>query len=399
MKLISIALIQLELKNRIMKLLRLILILLIFGICSCQNKTEKNKTDKMENGELKILLEKQIKAGYAAEKSETDYPNYDFTELDLNISCQILSEYLIKNGYKVPTNEKFNEVLSVIFHRNLDYNSAKKNVYLNFTHPCYREIKFLKNNSEELQDYSFYINKEGNFITELFSIPEILDYEKVFPDIVKFENSLPSVTNDIKIYKWNSFENLSKVRQQNLNAFIYRNKFLFNKDKASLVWLKFNDKNFLESLVKTFGYVQDKDLLKWVIEKNILKTSQDNVDEFAKILWTRNCDNKIEVHKEVFDFMLTQDEREREKYLTSFLIFMDDYKNKETDLNFSEVAKIKAFVSYYGTKITDSNFYSFFPQLNDQKYEEEFKKNNYYNISDFKQLYDDAKSGGTGLPE
>lgn len=132
--------------------------------------------------------------------------------------------------------------------------------------------------------------------------------------------------------------------------------------------------------------------------KNLLKNSQDDVEEFAKILATRNCDGKIEVHKEVFDFMLTQNEIEREKYATSLLLFRDSYKNTGNDLSFSELTKIRALVCYYGTKMNDNYFYSFFSYLHSEKYAEEFKKNNYYNISDFKELYEDAKYGGINEP-
>ena len=122
-------------------------VLLIFSVfvffLGCKEK-EKHKPERMENSNLKVFLEKQIKAGYAAEKSETDYPNYNFTETDLNLSSQILKEYLVKNGYKIPDNATFNEMVNKIFQRSLDYNSEKNNIYINFANPCDREIIFFK---------------------------------------------------------------------------------------------------------------------------------------------------------------------------------------------------------------------------------------------------------------
>lgn len=143
-------------------------------------------------------MKKQLEAGYAAEKDETDYPNYDLTEEDLNASNAILKEYLTSNGYKSPANEEFGKRIESIFNRKLDFSSDKKTVIVSFTSPCEKEMKFLKNKD---LDYVNYISKDGNFLSELFFIPEILEYQKMFPEIVTFENDLPEETNEIKIYK------------------------------------------------------------------------------------------------------------------------------------------------------------------------------------------------------
>jgi hypothetical protein len=294
-----------ELKSEKMNLLKIAPILLLFSICSCQNK-EKDKTERMENNDLKSLLEKQIKAGYAAEKNETDYPNYNFSETDLNSSNQILKDYLIKNGYKIPDNKTFNDLVNKTFQRSLDYNSAKKNVYLDFTNPCDREIKFLKNSSEEQQDLSFYISKEGNFITELFSIPEILDYEKVFPEIKLLEEKLPLITNDIKIYKWNSLENLSRIREQNLKTLLSRNKFLFNGSKVDLVWLLANDKKFLIDLVIKFGFDKEKQINQVALEELYKKYKNENpiqVEKMGDLFFSKNCDNSLSIRYGLLEYV------------------------------------------------------------------------------------------------
>jgi hypothetical protein len=162
-----------------------------------------------------------------------------------------------------------------------------------------------------------------------------------------------------------------------------------------LVWLKFNDQEFLESLVKTFGYVQDKDLLKWVLDRNL------NDDEFDKILFTGTCDNKFVFHKEIFEVMAQADAKSKENYVQYLLARID--LPKVDDLSFSDATKIKALYCYYATKfigsIESSSIYSFFPKLQEEKYEDEFRKNNYYNLPDFKELYNDTKYGGIGLPE
>lgn len=297
-----------------MKLLIFVPIVLLC-IYSCQNKAETakvvktgeiKKMEKMENRDLKTLLEKQIKAGYGAEKNETDYPNYNLTEIDLDVSSQILKEYLLKSGYEAPNNSEFNEKVKKIFQRTLDYNSEKKNIYINFTHPCNKDIKFLKNNSEEVQDYSFYINKEGNFIAELFSIPEIFDYEKMFPEIAALEKNMPISKDDIKIYKWNSLESLSNIRKQNLKTILSRNNFLFNGSKADLLWLLFNDKKFLIELVIKFGFDKEKQINKMVLEElyeNYEKQSPIQVERIGDLFFHKNCDNTFSIRHGLLEYV------------------------------------------------------------------------------------------------
>lgn len=328
-----IQLAQQELKSKKMNLLKIAPILLLFSICSCQNK-EKNKTEKMKNNDLKSLLEKQIRAGYAAEKNETDYPNYSFSENDLNSSNQILKEYLIENGYKIPDNKSFNQLVNKTFQRTLDYSSAKKNVYLDFTNPCDREIKFFKNNSEEQQDVSFYISKEDNFITELFSIPEIVDYEKVYPEMKILEEKLPLITNDIKIYKWSSLKNLSRIREQNLKNFLSRNKFLFNNSKADLVWLLSNDNFFLIDLVVKFGFDKEKQINQIVLEELYKKYKNENpiqAEKIGDLFFAKACDNSLSIRYGLLEYVkeITNEKDNR------FIYALSDYASilYDGDLN------------------------------------------------------------------
>jgi hypothetical protein len=277
----------------------------IFFLASCKNNEVSNKTISYEDN-VKSVLIKQIKAGYGAEKNETDYPNYNFTETDLDGANQILKEYLIKNVYKVPNNIQFNEIVNKLFQRTLDYNSEKKNIYINFTNPCDRDIKFLKNNSEEMQDYSFYINKEGNFITELFSIPEIFDYEKVFSEIATLERNMPISTDNIKIYKWNSLESLSKIREQNLRTILSRNKFLFNDSRVDLLWLLSNDKKFLVELVVKFGFDKEKQINKMALEelyKNYEKQTPIQVERIGELIFHKNCDNTFSIRHGLLEYV------------------------------------------------------------------------------------------------
>lgn len=300
------------------------------------------------------------------------------------------------------SNEKFNSKCKLIFNRVIDPNSDKNFLYINYFDKCDKKINFNPNNGIDYQ--GTYIIKNENFITEFFYIPELIDYKNEFPKASENENNiLKSYKNkdgeEITVELWKDVENnkdlafsIKDQRKKNTETLINRNKYLFNESKASLVWLKFNDEEFLERLVKTFGYVKDQDLLKWVLDRNL------NDEEFDKILFTKTCDNKYVFHKEIFEIMNQADKSNKEKYIA----FLKEHFPKVDKNNFSDETKIQGLYCYYSTKLSGSidilDVYSFFPRLNDEESEEEFKKNNYYNLSDFKELYKKTRYGAGWQP-
>ena len=114
-----------------MKTIKTIFILLSFFSCKDIKKTENNKTfeENIKTSlEMEKILKEQIKSGYAAEKYETDYPNYVFKEQDLNTSNDILNEYLKMNDFKQVSNETFALKIKNIFNRILNDSSVKENI-------------------------------------------------------------------------------------------------------------------------------------------------------------------------------------------------------------------------------------------------------------------------------
>ncbi|WDF61336.1 hypothetical protein PQ462_08155 [Flavobacterium sp. KACC 22758] len=345
-----------------------IILVVVFMIVSCNNKENKKersdnniKKENNQNMELNITeIEKHIELQKRIESDEIEYEHpYSFAEKDLKLAFQLIEEGLKKQNYKIPTLEKFNQVINIKSNYEWYYS-------VHFNGDClewkYDNLLF---SHFDLIDRGHYVFTNKRFITDLFLLEEIVKINKDH-----------SYTLQIPEY------------------IVARNKYLFNDNKASLVWLKFNDEYFLESLVKVFGYVQDEDLLKWVLDRNL------NDDEFDKLLLTKTCDNKYIFHKEVFEVMTKADKKSKESYLL-YLRGKTELP-KVDDTNFSDTAKIYALYCYYATKFTQSidqgDVYTFFPKLNEKKYEEEFRKNNYYNIPDFKELFEDTKNGGIGLP-
>lgn len=377
-------------------------ILLCMLSCGKQNKSENNQT-KLSNTstmqkdkEIEKILEKQLKAGGYANFYDTDYAYYKYDKSDLEITFKPITRILIKHGFKVIPKDVFISKVKTIFGNISRYDNI---FYINYSDKCFKPISVDYYDPDGFRN-DLYFSIEDGIILNLFLLPEIIDYQNDYKEIASEEDKFPTEiiltgeTEKVYITKWKDIKDLAQQRAKNIQVLINRNKYLFNDNKACLVWLKFNDEYFLESLVKIFGYVQDKDLLKWVLDRNL------NDVEFEKILYTQTCDNKYIFHKEVFEVMTQADAKSQENYLL-FLKSRIDFPKLE-GLTFSDATKIKALYCYYATKFTSSiergDVYTFFPSLNDPKFEEEIKKNNYYNLPDFKQLYEDTRYGGIGLP-
>lgn len=403
-----------------MKLKMLIFSLFLIGFSSCQKKdseqTEQSNNEIiMKNNEIEPLLKKQIEAGYAAEKYETDYPNYDLTEEDLNASNTILKEYLTSSGYKSPANEEFGKRIERIFNRKLDFSSDKKTVIVSFTSPCNKELKFLKNTD---LDYVNYISKDGNFLSELFFIPEILDYQKMFPEIVTFENDLPEETNEIKIYKWNAKPDLSRERSQNLRTVLARNKFLFNDSKADLEWLLANDKVFLKMLVFTYGYDTNEKINKLVLNDFYTKydkATPKQTQKIGELFFAKDCDGNLEVRTDLLDFAKRNTTASDNRFAYALanyalVLFDGDVDNvfnegQDPSKKFTKAdkAKIIAYIVSIESPATEKfkkenatvwnneatviyNIASSQPEII-----EIIKKNKYYNIPNLKQIIDSSE--------
>nr|WP_294926160.1 hypothetical protein [uncultured Flavobacterium sp.] len=392
------------------KVIILSLTIFAFNFYSCNSDKKENLNVKSDSDDsqnksivyskyLEKILISQLNRGQKQSFGEIglDIPvaNEKFEISDLEATVEIDKKNLISQGYKFVTTDKFSFKIKEIFGRTIDLNSDKKFLYINYFNKCDKNFNYYPYNGT---DYNgTYIIKNEYFITDFYFIPELIDYQKEFPQTVEIENKIVTTRSEggeiNNTQLWKDDKNLNSVRQKNIQTLVNRNKYLFNDNKASLDWLKFNDEEFLETLVKTFGYVKDQDLLKWVLDRNL------NDEEFDKILFTKTCDNIYVFHKEIFEIMNQADKSSKEKYIA----FLTEHFPKLDKKDFSEETRIHALYCYYSTKLLTSSdpsyeMYAFFPRLNDEESEEEFKKNNYYNLSDFRELYKKTRYGAGWQP-
>ncbi|PQL90569.1 hypothetical protein [Apibacter adventoris] len=394
---------------------------LTLSLVFCQEQEnvniEKVLNNQLENGAsaenevidtmIKEVLKSQLKDGNSIPLGD-EYESHDYSEKDLEATISIIENILVSQGYKIPTQSEFKEKIKLKLNRIIDNNSDKKYLYIDLFDKCSRDIVYSRSTIYN----GFFIIKNNNFITSLYAIPELIDYQKEYPDLKKIEENQiikqePDLELDIEIPRWKDIKDLSQQRRFNQQLLISRNKYLFNDDQSQFSWLINNDEYFMKSLVTTFGYAEDKKLLKWVVEN----TSYDekNKDDFGKIFWTKNCNNTISIHTNSFDIIneFSQDRKEKYLiYLLKYLQYILDYENNNPNdlinqISLSQKSEIIAHIINFGEKFRYSENlgkedpYKFmgWTYLMDYKhlYKKEFEKNNFYNLSQFKERYKKAE--------
>ncbi|MDR2236602.1 MAG: hypothetical protein LBE92_10790 [Chryseobacterium sp.] len=388
------------------------LILFAFQLFSCQKESKATIEDKKDINTSNItkiedVLKKQLNAGMSGLFEETtDGETYQYTSQDLDAIIPLQKEKLKLSGFRFLTNSGFNDKVNEIFGRIIDSQSQLKYLYATPLDKCEKNIVFNRNKyTASINPPSYYIIKNENFITDLYAIPEIIDYQKKYSNISMLEDNINTNTiidgNNVKLNLWKDADDLQNRRYFNEQLLVNRNKYLFNDNKASLVWLKSNDEYFLESLVKIFGYTKDKDLLGWVMKRNESKAN-DFVNQF---LFVRNCKGELEIREGILKYIedhTTEDEK-TQNYVNAIASY--DVNDKNNNWNDKEIIKIRAYIantydflfmkyqnigntnigrfSYLGLIFYNSNKEN---SKDWQQIEENFKQNNYYHLPHLKNV-------------
>jgi hypothetical protein len=178
---------------------------------------------------------------------------------------KVLYQELTRQNYKFPSQKEFESKIFHIFGLKLNPNS---NVV-----SCMKVLKECHENKiidDSILSKGTVILKNKRFITELYRFPEIVNYQKKYPYLIKkdkIKTSWKCETSDGEylIYRtpWKDVYQHGKIVQKNLNNFVNLNKYLFNDDKSKIPQI-FNDNlSFFSTLVREYGYTKDKDLLNW----------------------------------------------------------------------------------------------------------------------------------------
>ncbi|MDI9310499.1 MAG: hypothetical protein QM535_09800 [Limnohabitans sp.] len=377
--------------NRIFMLFYFLLMIIN---CKAQGDNHK-KNEILEN----ILIE-QLKRG----KRPTEYNNYNSGKKELEAIIPILKNELTINGFKFQTKEIFNKKVKSIFNRIILPTSETKYLYVNLIEKCQRDNIYSPNDKADVN--GFFIIKENNFITDFYEIPEIYDYQKNKPQLNKYEVEKIFIKDEVEntnleIPHWKDIPNLKEIRKKNIQTLVARNMYLFNNSRAHFRWLIVNDEYFMRSLVTTFGYTDDAELLEWVVEK----INFNDTSELDKLFYNPKCDGTTQLNTAVFSALkkyITPKNKIVLEQLQKYLVKLTDLKNECTGLHFKERTELIARLSYFG------ELYRFKPEFEydnynnnyfiiciftydfGHKFKTEMKEKNYYGLPDFMKLYDKA---------
>lgn len=347
----------------------------------CQNKnSDKMSVEKqtihsnkaLDKNEIKEILKKQEKL----DNEETE-GQYLLSQKDLDFLSDLTLSDLKNKGYKEPLSDEFNTKIKTVFS------------------PDYNCIEFEKIGSRYTVFHGNILDGSKKTLTE-----------NLYESSAETGNLFFDQQNHI-VLNFMLLKSIAKKKGDQISVNIpqlvtARNKYIFNNDAASFTWLKLNDQPFLESLVKTFGYVKDEKLVSYVLGKNL-----DDKNELRKITWNAKCSGKKVFNKEVMNAVAKLSTEQKQKYFATVeKIIYSEIRKEDSVLNgqFSEKAEMLGKLAYYSTKMGEpyEKYYAFFKMLNadDERieYEKEFKKSNYYNLPDFKEIWDETKNGGISLP-
>ena len=367
--------------------------------------------------DVEQVLEEQLKKGQSGLYNESfDIATYKYSEKDLNAIIPILKNELRSSGFVFIDTEIFNDKIKTIFGRIIDNKLPSKYLYLSIEDKCQKNIEFYTNtHTIEINPFSYYIVKRENFLTELYAIPQIINYRKLYPEIAKSEDLMNKKYinengDEIILSKWRESEessepeyNLKNVRKKNLQTLVARNMYLFNDSKAHFRWLVLNDGYFMESLVKKFGWTKDEKLLKWAIEKTPF--NEKKPQDYGSLFWVKQCDGKVKLHTDTFKLLqklYLPNDRSENRYILhnikNYIEYLGDIEqSKSENLSAVDRVKILANMTYFAEQYKYDKDYNNYLRMmgrlrlflneNDRKI---LKENNYFGLPKFKEWWDNA---------
>ena len=400
---------------------------------ACNNN--KNNIDSISNNMyidslgVKNTLSSQLKNGTSSEYGDRSA---------LNSLFRVSDTMLLHNGYKKKSKKEMLDKIKDVF----GFYPLNVDPLISYIQICNEPAKedngaLMDIINKDIIDYKssvfspIYISYEYNLITFAYYLPEIIDYQSIAPELQEMEAKeayLEEVDEfgeqqKYKIEFWKDIPNLTKQQEYNRNFLIHLNKYVFNDSKASLMWLKNNYPDFLEMLVVHYGYMKDKDLLKWIFDRrSILKFNDKNMSSnlfnFGQLIARRNCDGKISFNEKILESLGDTPEDSYMQQISLFLQFLiTDYKDLNfvergyEKLSFEERAEILARLLYWAESLSRRNrnisvnekpftyslyinkYTRIFYEKNNlyDRYEAEFKRKNYYNLPQFQEYLEEAK--------
>lgn len=363
-------------------------------------KAELFNTASQNKYDIGIILEKQLLDGACQYSNELgiEIPKNKFSDSDLFATTFLVEQILHKADYSFIGEKDFSEKMNAIFGKVTPFDSIVY-MYLNFLDRCDTTFSYYPSN--EIEYFGLYMLKGKSFITEFYFIPQLLDYETIYPKIAAIENSMPVKKGDIVIERWKDLSeredeyNLSLVRNSNRGKVIHRNKYLFNDNKESLNWLLKNDFVFLDYLVRTYGYDKEKLINEDILEKIYQIYADPEYRSFYMLddlFFSKKCDGGIAVRHGIWETIVEKTTYSDDRYFEMLYNYLEEFNSNKTELTLEEKSQL---FCYFGRMEADlikkyENHWVKTPRVSNlfksQQLREIAKKNNYFEIDDFEEV-------------
>ncbi|WP_157676872.1 hypothetical protein [Chryseobacterium sp. T16E-39] len=338
-----------KMKNNL-QILRSILLIFFIGsfTMNCKKESQEGSPHslELEKDSIQPMLAKQLKAG-----AEKDYGSFkDYTQKDLNALIEVQKVILDQSNFKPLSNEDFIKRIEYIFGIKVDRSSSLNYIKINMSDKCDQKLSY---KPFTLASQDLYISKKDRLITYFYSIPEILEYTNLFPDLKSLEASpIKYSSDDGEMYakRWRDIADLTELRSRNIMITASINKYISNDDRSALTWLLGNDKDFLKKLVAEYGYDKEEKINSLVLQSFFEEYAAENEQsggKLGRIVFVKNCAGKLEIRKGLLDYIEKNTTENNDKYITSLGDYIISYLYKEDNNKFTPVekAEIVAYIS------------------------------------------------------
>lgn len=297
----------------------MLILFAVASLCSCQSAGSSSKADEgksIPSSEsasdtldttvqfIETTLRAQLLKTYGAANEVTDIAYFDYDRNDLDASVLILQDSLLKAGYKADK-ERFEQRVNDIFDGLVRVDNFL--YFNNFNGQCAtpKNIRYADRDGFKT---NYYFSLDKQLFIGQYAIPELIDYKAIYPAIAQEEETIATQQQSdlaedgiIYITRWKDVHDLEQAQKFNVQLLVNRNLYLFNDDKSKLPWLLKHDAAFMESLVLTFGWTADEQLLKWVMDNN--KFDKRHPLAFGKMFYHKRCDGRLKLQANTFRYL------------------------------------------------------------------------------------------------
>lgn len=381
-------------------------IITVFILNSCLNKSDKNSNMANQStigNDTIELIKKHIELQKKTELPEDDIDVshlYYLTDTDYELGGYLLSKMLQTYGYNFISDSEFNKKVKSFFDSAPDCCFFKKKQHRNFYTLLVYESGDDRRIEETEDDYTF---------NHIFIFPKY-----------KLISTVPFLSGIVEI-------NNGKVKFNYDEETFNRNKYLFNGSQASLAWLLQNDKEFLKNLLVIFGYDKEDKINEMVLNGRY-KSYSEQIPivryKIGDLFFTKDCNGKLIIRKGLLDYVRRKTTAIDNRYIYALSTYMDILYTGDEDKAFdydpttrfteTEKAEIvaniasienpafrkyqmeegaEAWVRGYNAATGLYNLSVDYPEIISI-----IKENNYFNISNMKQVIEDLPEEAPPTP-